>query len=86
MSNESVSSAITKAFEPYCRGFCKDPARLEVNVVDEFVNAHLFVSAADLAVIDPGEVANHLSECFDMLGKTLGEGRERLGMDFVVKP
>ncbi len=86
MSNLDVKAAITKAFEPYCRGFCKDTARLEVNVTDEFVNGHLFLSAADLAAIDPGEIANNLHTCFDLLGKRLGEGRERLGLDLVFKP
>jgi hypothetical protein len=86
VSNSDVSTAMTKAFEPYCKGYCKDAARLEVNVVDEFVNAHLFLSAADHAAISPGEIGNHLSDCFDQLGKHLGEGRERLGMDFVIKP
>lgn len=86
MSNQDVSAAITRAFEPYCRGYCKDVARLEVNATDEFVNGHLFLSAADLAAIDPGEIANNLQTCFDLLGKQLGEGRERLGLDLVLKP
>ncbi len=86
MSNLNVKVAITRAFEPYCRGFCKDVALLEVNVMDEFVNGHLFLSAADLAAIDPGEIANNLQTCFDLLGKQLGEGRERLGLDLVLKP
>lgn len=83
MSNDAVREVITRAFEPYCRAYCQDPARLVVNVVDEFVNAHLFLSAADHAVIEQGELSGHLSDCFDMLGKKLGEGRERLGIDFV---
>lgn len=83
MSNDDVNAAITKAFEPYCKGYCNDAARLEVVVTNEFVNAHLFLSAKDHAAISPGELGNHLSDCFDELGKHLGEGRERLGLDFV---
>ena len=86
MSNLNVKVAITRALKPYCRGFCKDVAQLEVNVTDEFVNGHLFLSAADLAAIDPGEIANNLQTCFDLLAKQLGEGRERLGLDLVLKP
>jgi hypothetical protein len=77
-----VNALITRAFEPYCKGYCTEPARLEVNVQNEFLNAHLFLSVADHAAIDPGEVADHLRACFDMLGKILGEGRERLGLSF----
>ena len=83
MSNESVCAAITKAFEPYCDGYCEDAARLEVNVTDEYVIALLFLSARDRVVITQGELQTHLNGCFDMLGKKLGEGRERLGMDYV---
>lgn len=85
MSNDDVTMAITRAFEPYCKGYCNDPARLEVNTTNEFVNGHLFLSAGDHAAIDPGEIGNHLRDCFDLIGKHLGEGRERLGLDFVLK-
>ena len=82
MSNDTVRAALIQALEPYCQGYCNDPARLEVNVEAEFVNAHLFLSTADRTLLYPGPITNHLRACFDLLGKQLGEGRERLGMDF----